>query len=240
MVSRGIKLGVGLLLALGGAGALVVSKQTPNETLSESDLASLVPLDKDLATFFPLDLHAEPTAYTVTMEDRPGELTRVFKSWEVLAGLPHVRLETHTRRRRLAVAWLRPATTADGAGQLVCSQRQVGAGTFALTPPQPILQGPLRAGATWTWTGHVGDDPCRAEFKILRREPLDGVEILEIEQVTTLGGPGRELVSRRSQVFAAGRGLISETGTTAAHQPTRRVDIEVHATALEPSAPAKD
>lgn len=241
MVSRGVKISVGLLLlTLAGAGALMLTKRTTLQPVSESDLATLVPLDKELATFFPLDLNAEPTGFAGSAEERPLHLARAFKRWEIVAGLPHLRLETYANHRLMTVAWLRPETTAEGVPQLVCSQRQVGTGTFTLSPPQPILQGPLETGAAWTWSGHVGEDPCRADFKILRRERQNGVEVLEIEQVTTLDGPGRQLVSRRTQIFAAGRGLISEDGTTAAHQPTRRTDVEVRATALDPSEPKAD
>lgn len=99
-------------------------------------------------------------------------------------------------------AWLR----AEGQAW-VCARRRVGAATFAIEPPLPILRAPLEPGARWSWSGRVAGEPARAEFEVLT--PPEPELLLVRQRIQLEGGIESEVL----RTYRAGAGLVAEEGS---------------------------
>jgi hypothetical protein len=209
-----------VLVAAGVGAGVLVSREVPVEPAEEQ------PLEEELARFVPLS-PGEKVEFEASSEERSRTLFRGVTAWEKVEGHPHARLEVGTARRLLTIEWLRPGTSAEGQPQLLCSQRRIGVRTYAVRPPQPLLQAPLEVGTSWSWSGTAGEVPSESTFRIVGRERRGSKDLLTVEQVTTLHGEGTPLVSRVVQTYAAGEGLILEESRVPAHDPPRREQVDV-------------
>ncbi len=182
------------------------------------------PLDPRLAGVLPL----EPGSVLVLEAARdqsplPLGVQRRVARWETVDGVPHARVEWSTGGskgwRQRSIDWLRVEPLEDGGLRVVCTQRQLGPGVFALDPPQPVLELPLTAGRRWSWEGEVRGEHTRLEAEVHAVQDALHGEVFEVVQRVQLDeGPPAVTVS----VYAPGRGLVTERWTLAEGQEAER------------------
>jgi hypothetical protein len=142
-----------------------------------------------------------------------GKLETSFGAHERLASGDYVVYELRGRvfatsaARTIAREWLR----ADEHGVL-CGQRQEGAVTAVLDPPQRFLDFPLEVGKRWSWKGTANGLPCESTSLVTGRErlvlPIGTIEDAWRIDTVTLGRKGDKL--ERSIWLAPGLGLVQE------------------------------
>ncbi len=216
---RRLLIGLPLLLAI-AIGVIAASAD------SEFPPAEPAPLDPALAAWVPLEVGEPRTFDVVSTNMFPHQWTRVVAGWEAVDGQAHARVDmdwsaAKTYRRE----WLRPGRGPAGEAQLLCTLRQLDAARHRLEPPQPILQTPLTVGATWTWSGRIGENPCEATFRIVALDE----DTLRVEQHTVAG----KLSSTHVRTYARGRGLVAESADLPTNDPTMVKELQQTATEAE-------
>lgn len=177
-------------------------------------------LDSPLAPYAMLE-EGTTQEFVLTIEGFSGPWWRRVLAWEEVDGLPHARVDFGSGSKLVLSEWLRPAVAADGSPRIVCSRRLVQGEVLPIRPPVPVLQGPLREGAGWTWSGRVGEHACEGRFKVL----AVAEEVVTVEQVMTLG----DVQSRRVYSYAPGKGVVRQTS-----QEPGSLDVEEFT--VEPAA----
>ena len=116
--------------------------------------------------------------------------------------------------------------TADG---VYAYQRSYPAGTVVLTPPQPVMTAPVRAGRTWRWNGRLGDQEVTMDFTWAQEEPVTTpAGTFKAMQLYFATAPGSEMQLQTWRWFAAGVGMVKEDTVIGQGGTTRRVYAELN------------